>query len=152
VADRLGHDRVAVRRRNLITAAEMPFPGSCALSAAKSHTIPATIRGFWTRRWQNRLELAAGRGRRRTAGELVGAGRAIFVDKGGLGPLDGTRITVDAIGAVELVTGGSAVGPWFRDGNGIDVRPLGRAHPSRLPRCSRWGCGFATARRGGRRW
>jgi carbon-monoxide dehydrogenase large subunit/6-hydroxypseudooxynicotine dehydrogenase subunit gamma len=50
---------------------------------------------------------------RRAAGELVGAGIAVFVEKGGLGPLDGTRITVDATGAVELVTGGSAVGQGF---------------------------------------
>src|SRR5712692_8467233 len=50
---------------------------------------------------------------RRAAGELVGAGIGIFVDKGGLGPLDGTRITVDTTGAVELVTGGSNVGQGF---------------------------------------
>ncbi len=48
--------------------------------------------------------------RRRGAGELVGAGLAMFVEKGGLGPLDGARITVDPTGAVELVTGGSSVG------------------------------------------
>ena len=35
---------------------------------------------------------------------------AIFVEKGGLGPLDGARVTVDTTGAVELVTGGSSVG------------------------------------------
>jgi aerobic carbon-monoxide dehydrogenase large subunit len=31
--------------------------------------------------------------RRRAAGELVGSGIAIFVEKGGLGPLDGARVT-----------------------------------------------------------
>ena len=51
--------------------------------------------------------------RRRAAGELVGSGIAIFVEKGGLGPLDGARVTVDGTGAVELVTGGSAVGQGF---------------------------------------
>jgi hypothetical protein len=51
--------------------------------------------------------------RRRAADELVGSGIAIFVEKGGLGPLDGTRVTVDGTGAVELVTGGSAVGQGF---------------------------------------
>jgi carbon-monoxide dehydrogenase large subunit/6-hydroxypseudooxynicotine dehydrogenase subunit gamma len=51
--------------------------------------------------------------RRRATGELVGSGIAIFVEKGGLGPLDGTRITIDTTGAVELVTGGSAVGQGF---------------------------------------
>ena len=39
-----------------------------------------------------------------------GPALAIFVEKGGLGPLDGARVTVDATGAVELVTGGSSVG------------------------------------------
>src|SRR5256885_992621 len=34
----------------------------------------------------------------------------MFVEKGGLGPLDGARVTVDTTGAVELVTGGSSVG------------------------------------------
>src|SRR5205823_6373791 len=51
--------------------------------------------------------------RRRKAGELVGAGLAIFVDKGGLGRADGTRVSVDTTGAVELVTGGSNVGQGF---------------------------------------
>jgi carbon-monoxide dehydrogenase large subunit/6-hydroxypseudooxynicotine dehydrogenase subunit gamma len=44
---------------------------------------------------------------------LVGAGLAVFVDKGGLGPADGTRVSVDTTGAVELVTGGSNVGQGF---------------------------------------
>src|SRR6266852_7896933 len=47
---------------------------------------------------------------RRSAGELVGAGIGLFVEKGGLGPLDGARVSIDATGAVELVTGGSSVG------------------------------------------
>src|SRR6266852_7065941 len=50
---------------------------------------------------------------RRSAGELVGAGIGIFVEKGGLGPLDGTRVSIDTTGAVELVTGGSSVGQGF---------------------------------------
>src|SRR2546423_14116407 len=57
--------------------------------------------------------LQGGLRRRRDAGELVGTGLAIFVDKGGLGPADGTRVSVDTTGAVELVTGGSNVGQGF---------------------------------------
>ena len=48
--------------------------------------------------------------RRREAGELVGAGLAMFVEKSGLGPFDGARVTVDTTGAVEVVTGGASVG------------------------------------------
>ena len=61
---------------------------------------------------------------------MVGAGIAVFVEKGGLGPMDGTRITVDATGMVELVTGGSSVGQGFAtamaqicaDALGVDYR------------------------------
>src|SRR5262249_28744640 len=51
--------------------------------------------------------------RRRAAGELVGAGGGVFVDKGGLGPADGTRVSIDATGTIELVTGGSNLGQGF---------------------------------------
>jgi carbon-monoxide dehydrogenase large subunit len=112
VADRLGLDRITVRRRNLIAAAEMPFSrplkalgtevrydsGDYALLLDK-----ALQRIGWE-------ELQAGLHRRRAAGEFVGAGLAIFVEKGGLGPRDGARVTIDPTGAVELVTGGSSLG------------------------------------------
>jgi carbon-monoxide dehydrogenase large subunit len=47
---------------------------------------------------------------RRQAGEMVGAGIAMFVEKSGLGPFDGVRITVDTDGFVEVVTGAASVG------------------------------------------
>jgi carbon-monoxide dehydrogenase large subunit len=115
IAERLGLDRVTVRRRNLITAAEMPFHRN--LSALGTEIVHDS--GNYTRLLDKALakigwdQLQAELRRRRAAGELVGAGIAIFVEKGGLGPLDGTRVTVDSTGAVELVTGGSAVGQGF---------------------------------------
>jgi carbon-monoxide dehydrogenase large subunit len=51
--------------------------------------------------------------RRRAQGELVGAGFALFLDKGGSGPIDGVHIAVDNTGAVEVVTGGASVGQGF---------------------------------------
>ena len=115
VADRLGLDRVTLRRRNLIAASEMPF--SRPLRALGTEIVydsgdypllldKALARIGW-------VSLQAELRRRRAAGELVGSGIAIFVDKGGLGPLDGTRVTVDTTGSVELVTGGSVVGQGF---------------------------------------
>jgi CO/xanthine dehydrogenase Mo-binding subunit len=112
VADRLGLDRVTVRRRNLISAGEMPF------------TRPLRALGTEVRYDSGDYELLLDKALarigwdalqrdlrcRRDAGELVGAGLAIFVEKGGLGPLDGARVTIDMTGAVELVTGGSSVG------------------------------------------
>jgi carbon-monoxide dehydrogenase large subunit len=115
VSDRLGLDRVMVRQRNLITPTEMPF--SRKLNALGTEIVydsgdypllldKALAKIGWA-------SLQAELRRRRAVGELVGCGIAIFVEKGGLGPLDGTRLTVDATGAVELVTGGSAVGQGF---------------------------------------
>jgi aerobic carbon-monoxide dehydrogenase large subunit len=132
VADRLGLDRVTVRRRNLIGAAEMPF--SRPLNALGTEVVydsgdypllldKALARIGWEK-LQAELE------ERRAAGELVGAGIGIFVDKGGLGPLDGARISIDTTGTVELVTGGSNVGQGFvtamaqicADALGVDYR------------------------------
>jgi len=134
VADRLGLDRVTVRRRNLIGSAEMPF--SRPLQALGTELIydsgdyallldKALARIGWD-------SLQAELQQRRTEGELVGTGVGIFVDKGGLGPLDGTRITIDTSGAVELVTGGSNVGQGFAtamaqicaDTLGVDYRSV----------------------------
>jgi carbon-monoxide dehydrogenase large subunit len=115
VADRLDLDRIAVRQRNLITREEMPFRRP--LSALGTDIVYDS--GDYALLLDKALErigwesLQAQLCRRRAAGELVGAGIGLFVDKGGLGPADGTRITVDTTGAVELVTGGSNVGQGF---------------------------------------
>jgi CO/xanthine dehydrogenase Mo-binding subunit len=130
VADRLGLDRVTVRRRNLITAADMPFRR--LLSALGTEVIydsgdysllldKALAHIGWDR-------LQAELRQRRSAGELVGAGIGIFVEKGGLGPLDGTHVSIDTTGGVELVTGGSSVGQGIAmaqicaDTLGVDYR------------------------------
>jgi carbon-monoxide dehydrogenase large subunit len=132
IADRLGLDRVTVRRRNLIAAAEMPFHRP--LSALGSEVVYDS--GDYALLLDKALAhigwdaLQAELRRRRAAGELVGSGIAAFVEKGGLGPLDGARVAVDPTGAVELVTGGSAVGQGFAtamaqicaDALGVDYR------------------------------
>ena len=115
IAQQLGVDRIAVRRVNLIDKSEMPFErpltalgdevvldsGDYALLLDKTLT-----RLDWSK-LQNDLA-----GRRR-AGELVGAGLAVFVEKSGLGPTDGVNISVDPTGAVEVVTGGTSLGQGF---------------------------------------
>ena len=132
VADRLGLDRVEVRRRNLITPAEMPFRRPLAALGTDviydSGDYPLLLDKAMARiGWD---ELQAELRRRRAEGELVGAGIGIFVEKGGLGPMDGARVTVDTTGAVELVTGGSSVGQGIAtamaqicaDALGVDYR------------------------------
>ena len=68
--------------------------------------------------------------KRKAAGELVGIGVAMFVEKSGLGPTDGVNISVDTSGMVEVVTGGASIGQGFEtvmaqvaaDALGVDYR------------------------------
>ena len=116
IADRLGLDRIdGPPAQPDHGRARCRLPGRCARSAPRcvydsgDYALlldKALARIGWDALQQDLR-------RRRDAGELVGAGSAIFVEKGGLGPLDGTRVTVDTTGAVELVTGGSSVGQGF---------------------------------------
>ena len=74
--------------------------------------------------------------RRRADGEAVGAGLAVFVEKSGLGPFDGVRVTVDTSGAVEVVTGAASVRPGVEtamaqicaDALGVDYRSIRVVH------------------------
>ena len=73
---------------------------------------------------------------RRAAGEAVGVGLAMFVEKSGLGPFDGVRVTVDPTGAVEVVTGAASVGQGVEtviaqicaDALGVDYRRVRVVH------------------------
>ncbi len=132
IAHRLGLDVLEVRRRNLITPDEMPFARALEVigDAVEYDTgdYPGLLDKTLDRvRWNDlKAETAA----RRAAGEAVGVGLAMFVEKSGLGPRDGVRITVETTGAVEVVTGGSALGQGFEtvmaqicaDTLGVDYR------------------------------
>ncbi|HEY6257728.1 MAG TPA: xanthine dehydrogenase family protein molybdopterin-binding subunit [Xanthobacteraceae bacterium] len=138
IAQRLGIDRVEVRRRNLIGKAEMPF--ARPLDALGDDVVldsgdyaglldKALARIGWTK-------LNAALAERRRAGESVGAGLAIFVEKSGLGPSDGVEITVAPTGEVEVVTGGASLGQGFEtvmaqicaDTLGVDYRRIRVVH------------------------
>src|SRR5215207_9697632 len=75
-----------------------------------SHSTPAPIRLCKTRAAMNWTGLRADVQRRRNAGEAVGIGLGMFVEKSGLGPFDGVRVTIDTSGAIEVVTGAASVG------------------------------------------
>ena len=116
VADKLGLDAVEVRKRNLITAAEMPYtiafdePHVENLELDSGDFPRLLDKALAAFRWD---ELQQDLKRRRAAGEAVGAGVAIFVEESGRGPSDGAKISVDTAGAVELITGGASLGQGF---------------------------------------
>jgi carbon-monoxide dehydrogenase large subunit len=139
VADRLGLDRVEVRRRNLITAAEMPYvkkynePGIEELdidSGDYAALLDKALVAFGWRELQQDLK------RRRDAGELVGAGLAFFLEESGRGPSDNAKVSVDISGAVELITGGASIGQGFptamaqicAEALGVDYRKIRVIH------------------------
>ena len=112
IARRLGLDPAEVRRRNLISPAEMPYDvgtgGLAVPTVYDSGDYPALLdtalaaidyAGF------RRGQAAA-----RQQGRWRGAGIGAYVEKSGLGPWEFARVEVDPSGRVVLYSGGSSVG------------------------------------------
>jgi aerobic carbon-monoxide dehydrogenase large subunit len=138
IAARLGIDRVEVRRRNLIPKAEMPYTRPLATLGVDIVLDSGDYAGLLDKtlaasKWD---DLTAEVGRRRAVGELVGAGLGFFVEKSGLGPFDGVRVSVDAAGLVEVVTGAASIGQGVEtvvaqicaDTLGVDYRRVRVVH------------------------
>jgi carbon-monoxide dehydrogenase large subunit len=112
LAAKLNLDPIELRRRNLVTAAEMPYSRPIESldhevlldSGDYVGMLDKCLSVFeWDR---TRKEL----GLRRAAGECVGAGVAYFVEKSGINASDGVRVTVDTNGMVEVITGAASSG------------------------------------------
>ena len=108
----LGMDRIAIRRRNLISPARMPY----ATGLDTLGTEVTYDSGDYERLLDKLLahvdHTATERrlAERRAAGEAVGWGVGFFVEKSGLGPFDKVTMSLDAGGRVEVVTGAASVG------------------------------------------
>jgi len=138
IAQRLGLDRVEVRRRNLIPKTALPYRR--ALSAIGDEVVldsgdyggllDKALAGVGWQKLQEDLK------RRRAAGETVGAGVAMYLEKSGLGPRDGARVSVDGSGEVEVVTGSASLGQGVEtvmaqicaDALGVDYRRVRVIH------------------------
>jgi aerobic carbon-monoxide dehydrogenase large subunit len=115
IAHRLGVDPIAVRRKNLIAKEDMPYHLPLEVLGEEIHMDTGDYAGLLDKvlaaaDWD---KLQAALKARRAKGELVGAGLAMFIEKSGLGPSDGVRISIDTSGAVEVVTGGASIGQGF---------------------------------------
>jgi aerobic carbon-monoxide dehydrogenase large subunit len=138
IAAKIGIDRVEVRRRNLIAKTEMPH--ARALDVIDTEVVldsgdyaglldKALARADWTG-LQRELKT------RRAAGETVGAGIALFVEKSGLGPVDVARVAMAADGTFDVVTGAASLGQGVEtvlaqiaaDALGVDYRRVRVAH------------------------
>lgn len=138
IAARLRLDRIEVRRRNLIAPQEMPYARPLDTLGTEIVLDSGDYAGLLDKalaaiEWPLLCEKLA---RRRAAGELVGAGVALFVEKSGLGPFDDVRISVDEQGAVEVVSGAASVGQGMEtvlaqicaDALGVDYRKVRVVH------------------------
>jgi aerobic carbon-monoxide dehydrogenase large subunit len=138
IAAKLRIDAVEVRRRNLIASAEMPYQRPLDAIGDDIVYDSGDYAGLMDKAlaavgWDT---LQAGLRQRRAAGQAVGAGLAIFVEKSGLGPTDQVTISVDNEGMVEVVTGGASVGQGFEtvmaqiaaDALGTDYRRVRVVH------------------------
>jgi carbon-monoxide dehydrogenase large subunit/6-hydroxypseudooxynicotine dehydrogenase subunit gamma len=132
IAEKLKIDRIDIRRRNAIGPEEMPYPRPLEALGEEIHYDTGDYVGLLDKLfvkigWD---ALNADVKTRKAAGELVGVGVAMFVEKSGLGPTDGVNISIDTSGMVEIVTGGASIGQGFEtvmaqvaaDALGVDYR------------------------------
>ncbi len=138
IAQRLGLDPVEVRRRNLIPKTAFPYRreldaiGDAVVldSGDYSGLLDKALAGIGWDALQKDLR------RRRAAGEAVGAGVAMYLEKSGLGPRDGARVSVDGSGDIEVVTGSASLGQGVEtamaqicaDALGVDYRRVRVIH------------------------
>jgi CO/xanthine dehydrogenase Mo-binding subunit len=112
IAAKIGVDKVAIRKRNLINRSAMPF--SLGLDTLGTQIVYDSgdyelllDKALKAARWD---ELQDQLRKRRGNGENVGSGVALFVEKSGLGPFDTVRIEVKPDGMVEVITGVASIG------------------------------------------
>jgi len=115
IARETGLSRVEVRRRNLIAHQEMPHERPLVALGDGVVLDSGDYAGLLDKAldrcgWD---DLERTTRARRDAGERVGLGLAMYVEKSGLGPVDGARVAVDTFGDVEVTTGGASVGQGF---------------------------------------
>lgn len=112
VASTIGVDPIEVRQRNLIDAESMPFDRHLSVLGT-SVVLDSGDYGLLFDRLLHHIDVVRLReelASRRAAGECVGLGLGLFVEKSGLGPFEDVQMTMSPDGTVEVVTGAASVG------------------------------------------
>ena len=132
IAHQLKVDRIELRRRNTIGPQEMPYPRPLEALGEEIEYDSGDYCGLLDKLldkigWDQLNETV---NNRKAAGERIGIGLSMFVEKSGLGPTDGVKVSVDTSGLVEVLTGGASLGQGFEtvmaqvaaDALGVDYR------------------------------
>jgi aerobic carbon-monoxide dehydrogenase large subunit len=133
IARELGLDPAEVRRTNFIPVEQMPYERP--IQAMGTHLVhDSGDYALLLDKCEKEFDLTGLRASveaRRAAGEVVGLGFACFVEKSGIGPAEGARISVDGTGQVTVTSGASSVGQGVDTVNAqIAAERLGIAHDS----------------------
>ncbi len=101
-----GLDSFEIRRRNLIRSEQMPYDGPTGIriDSGRYHEALEMLKAEAS---YDQLQEALSR--RRDAGELVGAGLAVFIEPCGTG-WESARVCIDQAGSITAFTGGSSQG------------------------------------------
>ncbi|MGB3483860.1 MAG: xanthine dehydrogenase family protein molybdopterin-binding subunit [Mycobacterium sp.] len=112
IARELSLDPAELRRTNFIPAAEMPYERP--IQAMGTHLVhDSGDYELLLDKVSAKFDFAAIRAQvdaRRAQGELVGFGFGYFVEKSGIGPYEGARVSVDGSGFITISCGASSVG------------------------------------------
>jgi carbon-monoxide dehydrogenase large subunit len=113
-ARRLGIDPAEIRRRNLITAAEMPYDSGTTSFGANtvydSGDFPALFDELLARLGYSEAR-AAQAAQKGQGGARRGIGLAVYVEKTGLGPFETAHVEARPDGRFTVDTGASSMGP-----------------------------------------
>jgi carbon-monoxide dehydrogenase large subunit len=110
----LGVDRLEIRRRNLVSSAEMPYP-LAALEPDDGFGKASCDSGDYATLFDRCLAEAHWSDKAKLQGKLIdgryhGLGIACFIEGGGSGPREHSRMAVKPDGSIALYVGSSAVG------------------------------------------
>ena len=102
-----GIDRVALRRRNLVSPAELPFRTPLGLTYDSGDYPAILARGMAEADWSG---FAERRARALAQGRRRGVGLAVFVERCGHGVADSAELRIEADGSATVLSGAMANG------------------------------------------